>query len=164
MPPDRCSSQGTFDVTTLDPQILDAPDGLSAALHAIEAVCYRGDPDIGEVVATLNGRAYILEYIISGALRVTVDPCALRALINLLSSTGGGGIHEALEVDSHRVSHSRGAKYDGNHEYAAPPEVLILVVIRRVSIRRRYTPQPPRVLEKNRTLVRCPKGSRRNRQ
>jgi len=160
MPPDRCSSQGAFDVTMLDPQALDPPDGLSAALHAIEAACYRGDPDIAGVVATLNTRAYILEYIISGASRLTVDPCALPALIILLSSTGGGGIREALEVDSHRVSHIHNAKYDGRHEYAAPPEALILVAIRRVSVRGRCTPQPPRVLEKNRTLVRCPKGSR----
>ena len=159
MPPDRRSSQDAFDVTILDPQALDAPDGFTAALHAIEAVCYRGDPDIAEMVAALNSRAYILEYIISGALRTTVDPCALPALIILLSSTRGGGIREALEVDSHRVPHIHNVEYNGHHGHAAPPEVFVLVAIRRLSVRRRYTPKPPRVLEKNRTLVQCPKGS-----
>ena len=143
----------------LDQQALDAPDGLTAVLHAIEAVCHRGDPDIAGVVAALNSRAYILEYIISGALRVTAHPCALPVLIILLSSTGGGGIREALQVDSRRVSHIYNAKYDEHHEYAAPPEALVFVAIRRVSVRCRCTPRPPHVLEKNRTLVQYPKGS-----
>lgn len=60
----------------LDPQTLDTPDGLSAALHAIEAACHRGEPDITTVVAVLDSRPFVLEYIISGTLRVAIDPCA----------------------------------------------------------------------------------------
>jgi len=157
MPPDRCSPQDAFDVAMFDAQALDAPDGLSAALRAAEAVCYRGDPDIAEMVATLNSRAYILEYMISGTLRV--DPRASPALIILFSSAGGGGIREAFKVDRHGLSHIHNAEHDGPHEYAAPSEVLILIAVRGVPVHRRCTPQPPRILEKDATLVRYPKGS-----
>jgi len=157
MPPDRYSPQDAFDATLFDARALDAPDGLNTALHAIEAACYRGD--IAEMVATLNSRAYILEYMISGTLRVTVDPCASLSLIILLSSAGGRSIREALEVDRHGLSHIPNAKHDGRHEYATPPAVLIFIAIRRISVHRRCTPQPPHVLEKDATLVRYPKSS-----
>ena len=68
MPPNRHSSQDTFYIRTLDPQVLGAPGGLDAALRAIEATCHRGDPEIAGVVAALNGHSYILEYIVSGTL------------------------------------------------------------------------------------------------
>jgi len=83
MPPDRHSSQDAFDIDLLDSQALDAPDGLAIALHTIEAVCHRGDPEIAEMVATLNSRPYILEYIISGTLRAPIGCCPLLALIVL---------------------------------------------------------------------------------
>jgi len=154
MPSNRRLSQGAFDATMLDPHALDTPEGLSVALRAIEAICHRGSPDIARMLATLNSRSYLLEYIISGALRVTIGPRTLPMLTVLLSSAGGGGVRKALAVDSHRISHLYHAKHDGNLEYAAPSELLILVAIRGVSVRCRYTPQPPRVPEKNRTLVR----------
>lgn len=158
MPPGRYSSQDAFDIHTLDPQALDAPDGLCTALSSIEAVCHRGDPDIAAMVAALDSRSHILEYMISGTLRVTVGPCVLPALIVSLSSAGGGGIRETLEMDSCRVSNIRKAKYDGCREYAAPPEALVIVVIRGISIRCRYTSQPPRILEEDGTLVQYPEG------
>lgn len=67
MLPDLSSSQDTFDIDLLDPQVLDTPDGRAAALRVIEAVCHRGDPEIAGMVEVLNSRSYILEYIISGA-------------------------------------------------------------------------------------------------
>ena len=81
MPPDPHSSRDPFDMDILDPQVLDTPDGLTTALGAIEAVCNRGDPEIAEMIATLNSRPYILEYIISGTLRIPIGPYASPALI-----------------------------------------------------------------------------------
>ena len=74
MPPDRHSSQDAFDIDMLDPRALEAPDGLNTALCAIEAVCHRSDPEIAEMVAALDSRPYILEYIISGTLRAPSSP------------------------------------------------------------------------------------------
>ena len=75
MAPDRSSPQNTFNLSLLDPQALDAPDGL--VLRAIETVCHGGNPEIAGIVDALNSGPYALEYIISGALRVPVVPCAL---------------------------------------------------------------------------------------
>jgi len=72
MPPNRYSSQDAFNMDVLDPQALDTPDGLATALRTIEAACYRGDPEIAGVVEALNSRSYLLEYIISGRLRVPI--------------------------------------------------------------------------------------------
>ncbi|KAF9642213.1 P-loop containing nucleoside triphosphate hydrolase protein, partial [Thelephora ganbajun] len=63
--PDRCSTQDALDTNMLDSQVLDTPDGLGTALRAIEAVCHRGDTEIAEMVAALDTRPYILEYVIS---------------------------------------------------------------------------------------------------
>ena len=134
MPPDRYSPQDAFDIDILDPQALNAPEGLATAIRTIEEVCHRGHPNMAEMVAALNGRPYILEYIISGALRVLVPSCALPILIIPPSSAGEGGIREAPEVDSYRVPHIQGAKCDGFDGHAAAPEILIFVAIRGVSI------------------------------
>lgn len=67
MLPDIPSPQDAFDINLLDSKALDDPDGLTAALSAIEAVCLRSDSEIAGMVETLNNRSYILEYIISGA-------------------------------------------------------------------------------------------------
>ena len=83
MPADRYPPQDTFDISLLDPQHLETPDGLSTALRAVEAVCRRGDPEIARMVTVLNGRPYILECIISGTLRVPKGPCTLSVLIIL---------------------------------------------------------------------------------
>ena len=72
MPPNRYSSQGAFDMDMLDPQALSTPDGLTAALRAIEAVCHRGHPEIAGMIEALNSRPFILEYIISGRSRVLI--------------------------------------------------------------------------------------------
>jgi hypothetical protein len=72
MPPDRYSSQDAFNVDMLDPRVLNAPDGLVAVVRAFGAVCHRDHADIAEMVAALNGRSYILEYIISGTLHALV--------------------------------------------------------------------------------------------
>ena len=70
MPQDRYSSRGSFDISVLDTQALDASDGLGSALRTVEAVCHQGgDPEIAGMVVELDSRPYILEYIISGALR-----------------------------------------------------------------------------------------------
>jgi len=106
MPPDRHSSRTAFDINILDSQTLDTADGLHTALRTIEAICHRGDPEIVEMVVALNSRSHILEYIISGALRVPTGSCVLPPPIILLSSAGGGGVREALEVDSFGVPHA----------------------------------------------------------
>ena len=70
MPPDRSSSQDMFNISVLDAQALDTPDGLDSALRTIEAVCHQGgDPEIARMVAELEIHSFILEYIISGMLR-----------------------------------------------------------------------------------------------
>jgi hypothetical protein len=164
MPPDRYSSQNAFDINTLDPHALDAPDGLAAAVRAIEAVCHRGHSEIAEVVAALNSRPYILEYIISGTFPVLTRPYALPMLIISLCSAGGGGIRQALEVDSYGVPHIQNAKHDGCDERAAPPEILIFIVVRGISIRCRCVPEPPRVLQKGGVLVQRSEGTRGERR
>lgn len=83
MPRDRHSSQSTFDISLLDSQALDTPEGLAIALRAIETICYRGDPGIAGMVTILNNRSYLLEYIISGTLHVTAGRCMLPALMLL---------------------------------------------------------------------------------
>ena len=92
MPPDRYSFQDAFDISILDPRVLDTSDGLATALHAIETVCHRGDPEIAEMIAAFNSRPYVLEYIISGTLGVPTGPCALLALTAVSSSAGGEGV------------------------------------------------------------------------
>lgn len=164
MPPDRYSPQGAFDINMLDPQALDAAGGLAAAVRAIETVCHQGHSEIAEIVAALNSRPYILEYIISGMLRVPTRLYALPMLIISLCSAGGGGIRQALEVDSYRVPHIQNAKHDGCDERAAPPEILIFAVVRGISIRCRCVSEPPRVLQKGGTLVQCSEGTRGERR
>jgi hypothetical protein len=105
MAPDRHLSQGAFDINILNTPALDAPGGVQTALRAIEAVCHRGGLDIAGMVAVLDSRPYILEYIISGMLRAFVSPRALPALTISLSSAGGGGLREAFKMDSHGVPH-----------------------------------------------------------
>ena len=145
MPPDRYSFQDAFDISILDPRVLDTSDGLATALHAIETVCHRGDPEIAEMIAALNSRPYILEYIISGTLRIPIGPYASPALIILHSSVGGRGVWETLEVDTCRASHAHNTEYDGHREHAGSREIIIFVAFCGVSIRRRRTPQPPRI-------------------
>jgi hypothetical protein len=88
MPPDRYLPQDAFDIDILDPQVLNAPDGLATAIRTIEEVCHRGHPNMAEMVATLNSRPYILEYIISGTSRALIPTRALPILIILPSSAG----------------------------------------------------------------------------
>jgi len=158
MPPGRYSSQGAFDVEILNPQALNTPGGLQTALRAIEAICYRGDPKIADVVEALNSHSHLLEYIISGTLCVPIGPRTLSALIPLLFSVRGGGIRKVLKVDNCRISHVHRAKCE-RHKYAAPAGIFIFTAIRKVSIHCRCTPQPPRVPEKNGTFVQYPKES-----
>ena len=139
MPPGRYPSEDELDISMLNPQALDAPDGLLIALRAIELVCHRGDPEIATTVAALSSRPYILEYIISGALHVPIGPCVLPPLINSPCSVGGGNLREVLEMDNCRVPHVRDAEHYGSYEYAAPPEIFVFIVICGVSIRYRYT-------------------------
>jgi len=88
MPPDRYSSQSTFDIEMLDPQAFFAPDGLKIALRAIEAICHRGDPEIAGMVEALNSRSHIFEYIISGMSCVPIGSCEPLALIFFLIVLG----------------------------------------------------------------------------
>ena len=134
MPPDRNWHQDVFDINLLDSQALDTPDGLTTALRAIEAVCRRGDPEIAEMVAILNSRPHLLEYIISGTLHVNVGRRVLPALITSPSSARGRGLQAALEVDNHRVPHIHHAKHDGYHEHATPPQIFVFVAVRPVYI------------------------------
>ena len=154
MPPGRYSSQDTFDLEILSPQALDTPNGLTAALRAIEAVCQRGDPKvIAEIVEALNNHSHILEYIISGTSPTPIGSYELLTSIILLSSAGRGSIQEALEVDNHGIPHIHNTRCDGYHEYTAPTEILIFAAIR--GILSRCTLQSPRISEKGGTLVRC---------
>jgi len=140
MPPDRHSSRDAFYIDMLDPGVLDTPDGLNTTLRAIEAVCYRGsDFKIVEMVAALDSRPYLLEYIVSSMLRVSAPtPRLLLALIILPSSAWGRGLRETLGVDTYRISQIYNAKRDRHHEYASPPEIIILIAIHGISIRCRY--------------------------
>ena len=149
MPPGRYSSQGAFDIEVLDPQAIRTSDGLRTALHAIEAVCYRGDPKIAGMIEALNSQSYLLEYIISGMLCM---PRTLPALILLPSSVGEWGVREVLKVDNCGISHIHRARYE-RYEYAAPPQIFIFTAIRKVSIHCRCTPQPPCIPEEDGTLV-----------
>ena len=88
MPPERCSSQEAFDTNLLDTQVLDGPNGLQTALRTFEAACYRGDPEIAGIVTVLNSRSHILEYTISGMLRISIGPCELPIPIILPFSVG----------------------------------------------------------------------------
>ena len=132
MPPDRRSPQDAFYIDMLDPRVLGTPDELNTALRAIEAVCHRGDLEIAEMIAALDSRPHLLEYIISSTLHVSaLGPCLLPALIILSSSARGRSLREALEVDtSYRISRVHNAKHDGHYEHAAPREILIFVAIR----------------------------------
>jgi len=153
MPPDSHSPQdAAFDINIIDPQALDTPGGLQNALRTIEAICYRGDPEISRMVEALGGRSYILEYIISGTLHMPMGPCTFPALTISSSSVGGRGIHQVLKVDSCRVSWIRNVTNDGHYWRATPPEIRNFVDICGVSICCRRTPQPPRISEKGRTL------------
>jgi len=156
MPLDRYSYHDAFDIEVLNPQALHTSDGLQTALRAIEAVCYRGDPEIARMVEVLNSRSCLLEYIISGMLRTLIGLRALPVLIVLPSSFGGRGIYEGLKMDGYRVSRIRGAKHE-RHGYAAPPEIFVFTAVREVSIHYRRTSQPLCVREKGRTLAQCPK-------
>jgi len=131
MPPDRRSSQDAFYIDMLDPRVLDTPDELNVALRAIGATCHRSDPEIAEMVVALDSRPHILEYIISSALRApALGHCLLPELIIPPSSARGGGLREALEVDTCRISQIHDAKSHRHYEHAAPPEVLIFIAIR----------------------------------
>jgi len=130
MPQDRRSSQDAFWIDMLDPRVLVIPDGLDAALRTIGATCHRSDPEIAEMVAALDSRPHILEYIISSTLRVPAPGhCLLPELIVSLSSARGGGLREALEVDTCRISQIHDAKPHRHYERAAPPEILIFIAI-----------------------------------
>jgi len=113
MLPDSHPSQNAFNINVLDAQALDTPDGLATALRTIQAVCHRGGSEIAGMVSELDSRPYLLEYIISGALRLPVGPCALLALIALPSSAREGGTQEALKVDSRGVPHICNIGRDG---------------------------------------------------
>ena len=77
MLPDRSSSRNAFDLNLIDPQVFDTSDGFHTALRAIEAVCYRVDSELAEMVSTLMSRSHILEYIISGMLHSPIRLCVL---------------------------------------------------------------------------------------
>lgn len=164
MPPDRYSSQSTFDMEMLDPQAFFAPDGLKIALRAIEAICHRGDPEIAGMVEALNSRSHILEYIISGMSCLPIGPCEPPALIIFPTSAQGGGVQGTLEVDSYRVPHIRDAKYYGHHEHTPSPTVLIFVANRRISNLCRCAQRPPCIPEKGGTLIQYSEGHRGERQ
>ena len=146
MPPDRHSPRDAFDTNLLDSQVLETPGGLATALRAIEKVCYRSDHEIAEMIVTLDDRPYLLEYIISGTLPISI--CASPILITLHSSTGGWGIPEAPEVDTYRVSHIHDTEYDEHSEYTAPREVLLFVAFRGVFICCRCAPKPSYISKK----------------
>lgn len=57
-----------FDVNAL---VSGTPDETSTALSDI---CHRGDNAIAGLVAALNNRAYLFEYVVTGVLYTFVDP------------------------------------------------------------------------------------------
>jgi len=101
MPQNRYSYQDAPDTNVLNPQVLDAPDGLATALRAIEAACHRGDSEIAGTVEVLNSRSYLLEYLISGTLRV----------LNIGSSTLPGLIIERFLVVLEEGAYARLSKW-----------------------------------------------------
>ena len=72
MPPNRTSSQRTFNTSLLEPEALVAPGGLQTALGSIERVCYHDDSSITEMIVGLSNRPNILEYVFSSALCMLV--------------------------------------------------------------------------------------------
>src|ERR1700753_2103638 len=74
MPPDRNSFRDTFDITVLDSQALGPSDGLNAVLRAVKSACNRGEEMTG-MVAALNSRSYLFEYVLSGMLHGSTRLC-----------------------------------------------------------------------------------------
>lgn len=68
MPPDRTSSEQSFNIDLLEPEALAAPGGLQTALGSIQKVCYRDDVSISQMIIGLGRRPHILEYVFSGTL------------------------------------------------------------------------------------------------
>jgi len=158
MPPDRYSSRDA-----LNPQVLDAPDGLAIFLRAFEAACHRVDPEIATTVEALDGHSYLLEYIVSGTLRVlNISSSTLPGLIIVSCSDGGGGIRQVLKAGGLRVSYINKAKYECPW-YATRPEIFIFAAFLGVSTHCQITLQPPRVPENSKTFVRYSTGSREER-
>ena len=75
MPPDIHSSTDAFLTSTLDPEALTSQEGVGNALRIIETLCHQGDPEVARVVASLNSRSHLFEYIFSGKLSVLVGHC-----------------------------------------------------------------------------------------
>jgi hypothetical protein len=61
----------------LDLQAFNSPEGVDNALSIIETICNQGGPGVAQVVAVLNSRPHLLEYIISGTLSVFIGPRVL---------------------------------------------------------------------------------------
>lgn len=72
MPQKRNPPEHIFDSDILEPGALVAPGGLRTALDAVQRVCYRDDASIAEMVERLGRRPNVLEYVLSGASRVSV--------------------------------------------------------------------------------------------
>jgi hypothetical protein len=92
MPPDRRSSEQTFDISLLDVGALGSPGGLKTALRSIESVCFQADPAIAGMVMALSSRSHVLEYIFSGTLHMPGVACEFPGLIILLPSVGQEGV------------------------------------------------------------------------
>ena len=80
MPPDDYSSKdkNTFLSSMLDSQALNSTEGVDRTLRTIETICHHCDPEVARVVAVLNSRPYLLEYIFSGTSSLLLDPMSFR--------------------------------------------------------------------------------------
>jgi len=72
MPPDRTSSEQSFNIDLLEPEALAAPGGLQTALGSIQKVCYRDDVSIAEMIMGLSRHPHVLEYVFSGTSYIPV--------------------------------------------------------------------------------------------
>lgn len=137
MPPDHRSSRDAFDASILESQALESPEGITHALRAIDTACQRGGPEVELVIAALNSRPYLLEYMISGTL---IEPPASQTLIVLLSSSARENIQDISEVGLGRVPYFHNAECDGHHVRGSPLETLTFFAICRISTYRQGSP------------------------
>lgn len=77
MPPDRTSSDQSFNIDLLEPEALATPGGLQTALDSIQKVCYRDDVSISQMITGLSRHPHTLEYVFSGTSCIPVTTMGL---------------------------------------------------------------------------------------
>lgn len=63
-----------FFISLFEPQALNSPGGADRALRTIETICHQGESKVAQIVAVLDSRPYLLEYVVSGTLNIFTRP------------------------------------------------------------------------------------------